>query len=46
MLDILFKTDVGLFTLAAFTAVVSSGFVALFMAWKMVRGEVQEEEVQ
>ncbi len=44
MLDVLLKTDVGLTTLVAFTAVVSSGFVALFMAWKMIRSEAPQEE--
>lgn len=37
MLDILFKTDVGLYSLAAFTAMLASGVVALILAWRRLR---------
>ncbi len=45
MLDILFKTDVGLYSLAAFSAMLASGVVALVLAWRRLRDNSESEQV-
>lgn len=44
MLDVLFRTDVGIISLIAFLGVVGSGLAALALAWRMMKAPSDETQ--